>query len=171
MAVRNNKLDHYNNFDKHLQEWKTLPFDPNRWFDKSFSFFITKDGRVAVNFEHAWGDGVCVLRLFNEVWKETTERPVITPDTARHSSGETSFRKLEFQLTPEHERAITAAQSKFNATVESLDVQARQVTSMSKKYIKKKKLSPDAVMQLVFQVGFVFLIKITNILRKSHVKK
>ena len=28
---------------------------------------VCKDGKAAVNFEHAWGDGVAVLRFFNEV--------------------------------------------------------------------------------------------------------
>lgn len=42
---------------------------------------LTKDGRAAVNFEHSWGDGVAVLRYFNEVWKETTEKPFVHPDT------------------------------------------------------------------------------------------
>lgn len=34
-----------------------------------------------MNFEHSWGDGVAVLRYFNEVWKETTEKPFVHPDT------------------------------------------------------------------------------------------
>ena len=38
-----------------------------RWFDKSFQLVVCKDGKAAVNFEHAWGDGVAVLRFFNEV--------------------------------------------------------------------------------------------------------
>ena len=52
-----------------------------RWFDKCFSVILTKDGRAAVNFEHSWGDGVAVLRYFNEIWKETTENPFVHPDT------------------------------------------------------------------------------------------
>ena len=41
-----------------------------RWFDKSFSLIVDKDGRAAVNFEHSWGDGVAVLRFVNEVHKD-----------------------------------------------------------------------------------------------------
>lgn len=51
----------------------------NRWFDKSLSLIVHKDGTSAINFEHSWGDGVAVLRLFNEVYKETTESPIIHP--------------------------------------------------------------------------------------------
>lgn len=51
----------------------------NRWFDKSLSLIVAKDGTAAVNFEHSWGDGVAVLRFFNEVYKETTESSIIQP--------------------------------------------------------------------------------------------
>ena len=34
-----------------------------------------------MNFEHSWGDGVAVLRYFNEVWKETTTKPFVHPET------------------------------------------------------------------------------------------
>ena len=52
-----------------------------RWFDKSFSVIMGPTGKAAVNFEHAWGDGVAVLRYFNEVFKDTTEKPNVHPDT------------------------------------------------------------------------------------------
>lgn len=41
-----------------------------RWFDKSFSLVVDKAGRAGVNFEHAWGDGVAVLRFVNEIHKD-----------------------------------------------------------------------------------------------------
>ena len=34
----------------------------NRWLDKSFQLIVAANGKSAVNFEHAWGDGVAVLR-------------------------------------------------------------------------------------------------------------
>lgn len=40
----------------------------NRWFDKSFSLIISKDGKAGINFEHSWGDGVAVLRFMNEIF-------------------------------------------------------------------------------------------------------
>lgn len=42
-----------------------------RWFDKSFSIIVTKDGWAGVNFEHAWGDGVAVMRFFNDIHKDS----------------------------------------------------------------------------------------------------
>lgn len=34
---------------------------------------------AAINFEHSWGDGVAILRLFNEIYKDTTENPLCHP--------------------------------------------------------------------------------------------
>lgn len=44
-----------------------LFYSSKRWFDKSLQLILCKDGKAAVHFEHAWGDGVAVLRFFNEV--------------------------------------------------------------------------------------------------------
>lgn len=48
----------------------------HRWFDKSFNLIVTKNGLSAINFEHAWGDGVAVLRFFNELYNYTTTHPI-----------------------------------------------------------------------------------------------
>lgn len=52
-----------------------------RWFDKSVSLIVTKDGAAGVNFEHSWGDGVAVLRYFQDICKDTTASPLISPST------------------------------------------------------------------------------------------
>lgn len=57
----------------------------NRWYDKSLSLIVCKDGNAGLNFEHSWGDGVAVLRYFNEIYKETTTTPFCQPSDA-HSS-------------------------------------------------------------------------------------
>lgn len=52
-----------------------------RWFDKTFSLIVAGDGVAGVNFEHSWGDGVAVLRYFNDIYNETTTKPFVTPDS------------------------------------------------------------------------------------------
>ena len=51
----------------------------NRWFDKSFQVMVCKNGMMSVNFEHAWGDGVAVLRFFNETHKDMNENAAVSP--------------------------------------------------------------------------------------------
>lgn len=52
-----------------------------RWFDKSFSLIVSKDGVAGLNFEHSWGDGVAVLRYFQDIYKDSINNPQIHPDT------------------------------------------------------------------------------------------
>ena len=72
------------------------------------------------------------------------------------------MRKLDLKLNPEMEREIYAAKETFDKTVNGLDVAELQVHTFGKNYIKNKKLSPDAIMHLAFQVrkhNFVHLIR------------
>ena len=74
-----------------------------RWVDKSIQFIVCENASTAVSFEHAWGDGVAVLRLFNEVYDETTKRPrPLTPPTSPASLPE----KLSFNLSDGVKKAI-----------------------------------------------------------------
>ena len=49
----------------------------DRWLDKSFSLLVSANGRAALNFEHAWGDGVAVLRFFNETYAAAAALPTV----------------------------------------------------------------------------------------------
>ncbi|KAI9908704.1 hypothetical protein PsorP6_003118 [Peronosclerospora sorghi] len=49
----------------------------NHWFDKIFQLIIASNGEASVNFEHAWGDGVEVLRYLNEMYSDSIKYPVV----------------------------------------------------------------------------------------------
>ncbi|KAL1270007.1 hypothetical protein QQF64_032296 [Cirrhinus molitorella] len=128
----------------------------NRWYDKSFSIILAKDGQAAINFEHSWGDGVAVLRFQNEVFKDTTEKPLVRPGSQPASVDSSSVvRRLEFKLTEELKAGITKAKENFQAAVSKLTIDAMEFKKGGKEQLKKKKLSPDAIAQLAFQMGFL----------------
>lgn len=128
----------------------------NRWYDKSFSVIVTKDGNAAINFEHSWGDGVAVLRFQNEVFKDTTEKPVVHPGSAPASvDSAAAVQRLQFNLDAELESGIQKAKENFDAAVSKLTIDAIQFRKGGKEQLKKSKLSPDAVAQLAFQMGFL----------------
>ncbi|KAM6962684.1 carnitine O-palmitoyltransferase 2, mitochondrial [Aplochiton taeniatus] len=128
----------------------------NRWYDKSFSIILTKDGQAAINFEHSWGDGVAVLRVQNEIFKDTTERPLVNPSTSSPAlDSALSVRRLQFNLDSELENGIAKAKENFNAAVSKLTIDAMEFKKGGKEQLKKKKLSPDAIAQLAFQMGFL----------------
>ncbi|XP_076859978.1 carnitine O-palmitoyltransferase 2, mitochondrial [Brachyhypopomus gauderio] len=128
----------------------------NRWYDKSFSLILSKDGQAAINFEHSWGDGVAVLRFQNEVFKDTTERPLVGPTTPPAPIDSASaVQRLEFKLSPDLEHGIAKAKENFQAAVSKLTIHAMEFKRGGKEQLKKKKLSPDAIAQLAFQMGFL----------------
>eukprot|EP00960_Hanusia_phi_P027250 746718-Hanusia_phi.AAC.1 len=121
----------------------------NRWFDKSFQMIIQpkwpsrsscpvddlrSSGRAGINFEHSWGDGVAVLRYFNEVkthiemswvaysldlrqqiYDDSSKAPCPKPQT--HPKGP---RKLEFKISNEVQAIIDKAEKDFNNTRSSV---------------------------------------------------
>ncbi|XP_007944109.1 carnitine O-palmitoyltransferase 2, mitochondrial [Orycteropus afer afer] len=128
----------------------------NRWFDKSFNLIIAKDGTAALHFEHAWGDGVAVLRFFNEVFKDSTQNPAITPQShPAATDSSVAVKKLNFKLNDALKTGITTAKRKFEETMKTLTIDCRQFHRGGKEFLKKQKLSPDAVAQLAFQMAFL----------------
>lgn len=45
---------------------------------QSFQLIVCPNGKSAINFEHSWGDGVAVLRYFDEIYQESVATP--TPE-------------------------------------------------------------------------------------------
>ncbi|XP_070224135.1 carnitine O-palmitoyltransferase 2, mitochondrial isoform X2 [Bos mutus] len=128
----------------------------NRWFDKSFNLIIAKDGTAAIHFEHAWGDGVAVLRFFNEVFKDSTQAPAITPQSQPASTDSSvAVQKLNFKLSDALKTGISAAKEKFDATVKSLTIDYIRFQRGGREFLKKQKLSPDSMAQLAFQMAFL----------------
>ncbi|KAL4660088.1 carnitine O-palmitoyltransferase 2, mitochondrial [Arapaima gigas] len=128
----------------------------NRWFDKSFSIIVAKDGTASINFEHAWGDGVAVLRFQNEVFKDTTERPLLNPSTPTITlNSATAVQRLQFRLDGALQSGISKAKEHFNSAVSKLTMAAMEFKKGGKGMLKGKKLSPDAVAQLAFQMAFL----------------
>ncbi|XP_043555251.1 carnitine O-palmitoyltransferase 2, mitochondrial [Chiloscyllium plagiosum] len=128
----------------------------NRWYDKSFSIILTKDGHAAVNFEHSWGDGVAVLRLMNEIFKDTTETPAVSATTLPATvDSSQSVQKLEFKFDDFLKSGISNAKEKFDNTVSTLTFDALEFKKGGKVFLKKHNVSPDAVAQLSFQMAFL----------------
>ncbi|XP_074858992.1 carnitine O-palmitoyltransferase 2, mitochondrial isoform X2 [Carettochelys insculpta] len=127
----------------------------NRWYDKSFNLILAKDGNAAIHFEHSWGDGVAVLRFLNEVFKDSTQKPAVTPQSQPAAADSSSaVQKLDFKLNDALKAGITKARQNFDATMETLTVDVMHFKKGGKEFLKQKKVSPDAVAQLSFQMAF-----------------
>ncbi|KAL0268846.1 UNVERIFIED_CONTAM: hypothetical protein PYX00_010655 [Menopon gallinae] len=127
----------------------------NRWFDKSFSLLISKDGTAAVNFEHSWGDGVAVLRFFQDVYKDTNNNLFVHSNTNSSWKGEDNpVRELKFTLDEKITAEIEVAKEKFENTCKSLAINVAQTDKLGKPHCKTASISPDSIMQLAFQIAY-----------------
>lgn len=126
----------------------------NRWYDKSLSVIVGKDGTTGINFEHSWGDGVAVLRYFNEMYKETTSKPFVHPGSILVKGVEPTVKSLEFDIDERAESDVTTAIKAHQEIVNSIDMNFLKYEKINKAECKKYKVSPDAFMQLSFQIGY-----------------
>ena len=108
---------------------------------------VTKNGKGSIHFEHSWGDGVTVLRYFNEIYKDSI---------AKHHVGNASggrVEKLDPQLSTNLIHALEKAKSDFEDVKKSFAVDVMNFQGFGKNDLKKLKLSPDSLCQLAFQIA------------------
>ena len=127
---------------------------PSRWLDKSFSMIVDETGRTALNFEHSWGDGICVLRFMNEVYADSMKSTFQPQESHDLMTPMSPVTKLHFSLDANDISAIKTAKDKFQKTVDSLTIETMEYTRYGRDFIKSQDLGPDAIMQLSFQVGY-----------------
>ncbi|KAL7288765.1 hypothetical protein TKK_0016745 [Trichogramma kaykai] len=126
----------------------------NRWFDKSFSLIVSKDGHAGLNFEHSWGDGVAVLRYFQDIKKDISTNPSFDPDCERMLRTESAkVEKLDFKVDNKIKESVSQEIAKYDTWTKNLDVGFLIYEGFGKKECKGFGVSPDAVMQLVFQLA------------------
>ena len=94
----------------------------DRWFDKSFQLVVTANGKAALNFEHAWGDGVSVLRYCDEVHAAAADLPVVG-DAELSALRSTAVpaaeapEELSFEVPPEVADGIQRQRAAFDTTL------------------------------------------------------
>lgn len=127
----------------------------NRWYDKSFSVLVDQSGTVGVNFEHSWGDGVAVLRYFNEIYKEISNNPFLSPSSQKSVKvAESSVRFLEFDFDEKSKNFISESVDNHNSVINSIDMNFLKYFDINKGVCKKSRVSPDSLMQLSFQMAY-----------------
>lgn len=124
----------------------------NRWFDKSVSLIVLKDGYAGINCEHCGLDGSTVVCFVDELHAEETLQRIALAN--QHASTETTaFSALEFSLTDSVKGHIRRAQQDFQALVDNTATHYFCFEDFGTAQIKCLKISPDAFVQLAFQLA------------------
>ncbi|KAF8280743.1 putative carnitine O-palmitoyltransferase II [Trypanosoma cruzi] len=133
----------------------------NRWWDKSLSVIVTKDGFLGINFEHSWGDGVAVLRYTQDVFNHSIMR---SRKSMRHDAAPTEgVRQLKWCLTPKLEQEGAKAKRRIDADIRRMDCCSCLVNEIgsSDPVFRKGPIKVDPFLQLAMQLAWWRLYKST----------
>lgn len=123
----------------------------NRWFDKSFSMIFSANGLVGLNFEHAWGDGVAVMRFFDDILNDNFKHAFVSKESPAPDN--IQIQELQFNLDDGLKEAVNKAKNEHKAKLDSVQFKAFRREGLGKRDCKKAKVGPDALMQLAFQIS------------------
>jgi carnitine O-palmitoyltransferase 2 len=127
----------------------------NRWFDKSVSMIFSANGLVGINFEHSWGDGVAVMRFFDDILADNLKNAFVSADSSKHT--DVHITELCFSLDESVKEAVAKAKQEHQERLDSVEFKAFRREGFGKNDCKKAKVGPDAVMQAAFQIAHLHL--------------
>ena len=123
----------------------------NRWFDKSFQLIFQPNGHCSIHFEHSWGDGVALLRLFNALYERSNTESFEPKNT---QTADTNVQHITFDLSENVKQTIEKVRVEFNSRADKLKAQEVQVTRAGRDFFKKVDFSPDSCIQLAIQMAY-----------------
>ncbi|NXX44347.1 CPT1A palmitoyltransferase, partial [Tricholaema leucomelas] len=128
----------------------------DRWFDKTFTLVVFRNGRMGLNAEHSWADAPIVGHLWENVM--ATEYLELGYTEDGHCKGEINQNipvptKLQWEIPQECQEVIERSLSTATALADDVDFCSFLFDAFGKGQIKKSKTSPDAFVQLALQLA------------------
>ncbi|RNE99749.1 putative carnitine O-palmitoyltransferase II [Trypanosoma conorhini] len=139
----------------------SLVKNTNRWWDKSISVIVTKDGFLAINFEHSWGDGVAVLRSTQDIFNHSIMRS--SKSMRRDAAPTEGVKQLRWRLTHKLEQEGVKAKLRLDADIRRMDLSLCIVKEVgtSDPIFRTGPVKGDPFLQLVMQLAWWRLYKST----------
>lgn len=128
----------------------------NIWFDKSFNVLIFKNGKVGFNCEHSWADAPIMSQLYE--WISHCEVQSLGYTEDGRCCGEAEFslnppERLQWDLPEKCIEVIEIAKENNLALISDLDLHILIHNEFGKSVIKKCGVSPDAFLQMSYQLA------------------
>ncbi|XP_062948882.1 carnitine O-palmitoyltransferase 1, liver isoform isoform X1 [Cynocephalus volans] len=128
----------------------------DRWFDKSFTFIVFKNGKIGMNAEHAWADAPIIGHLWEYVMATDTFQLGYAEDG--HCKGDTNPNipyptRLQWDIPEECQEVIETSLNSANLLANDVDFHSFPFNAFGKGKIKKCRTSPDAFVQLALQLA------------------
>uniref|UniRef100_A0A6B2KZV3 Choline/carnitine acyltransferase domain-containing protein n=1 Tax=Arcella intermedia TaxID=1963864 RepID=A0A6B2KZV3_9EUKA len=137
----------------------------NRWFDKSIQLIVCKNGKAGINMEHTAFDGHTTLRFAEDMFNYSVRMRCDSPSSwSAFDQTETTnptpplVNKLNFTITQDIRSDIDKATVEFNKLASACNTSILHFVTYSKSFLVKYKLSPDAFIQMAFQLTYYRLM-------------
>lgn len=129
----------------------------NRWYDKSFNLIVMRNGKAGLNVEHSWADAPVISHAWE--WATTEDLGVLGYTEAGHTKGmiaanPTPPQRLRFELHEECLDEIAHSYSVAKELCDDVDLCVLMFQDYGKGFMKSCKVSPDAYIQLAFQLAY-----------------
>lgn len=130
----------------------------DRWFDKSFTFVVCKNGQIGFNAEHTWADAPIMAQIWEWVMVEDVSK--LGYDEDGNCVGRPRFtwncpKRLTWNIPQECISVMDTALVKAEQQIEDVDLYTMIHTAFGKGDIKKMRVSPDAFIQVAFQLAYI----------------
>ncbi|XP_029014143.1 carnitine O-palmitoyltransferase 1, liver isoform isoform X2 [Betta splendens] len=129
----------------------------DRWFDKSFSIVIFKNGKNGLNAEHSWADAPTVAHLWEYTLATDAFHLGYTEDG--HCKGEVDRslpqpQRLCWDIPSEVQTQVSSSLAVAQALADDVDCYVFPFRDFGKGQIKKLRVSPDAFIQIGLQLAY-----------------
>ncbi|KAG0142983.1 hypothetical protein CROQUDRAFT_49466 [Cronartium quercuum f. sp. fusiforme G11] len=138
----------------------------NRYYDK-LQLIVCANGIAGVNFEHSAVDGHTVLRFVGDVYTElilrfarsinSASRTLFKACSSKEEKVDYTPKKLEWVISSELKTAIRFAETRLSDLICQNEVAALEFEGYGKNFITTHNFSPDAFVQMAFQVCYFSL--------------
>lgn len=131
----------------------------SRWFDKH-NMVVDANGEILFNFEHAAGDGMTWNRWLTEAWYNMNNLIDDKYPYEKFKSNDVKFdvdkniSQLEWKFSNQSINHISQAKQNFSQVIENIDYSVLEYNEYGKAQAKQWKVSPDALAQMVMQLGY-----------------
>ncbi|MBB5158403.1 choline/carnitine O-acyltransferase [Saccharopolyspora phatthalungensis] len=118
----------------------------NRWFDKAVSLVVFGDGTAGINVEHCCLDGTTILNFVDTLLHHA-------PEAGHESRGLSAVDAIEFALDADLRADVQAAATSFAEHVDETATTTLWFEDFGANRIKQLGMSPDAFVQMAFQLA------------------
>uniref|UniRef100_A0A671QR42 carnitine O-palmitoyltransferase n=1 Tax=Sinocyclocheilus anshuiensis TaxID=1608454 RepID=A0A671QR42_9TELE len=129
----------------------------DRWFDKSLSVVVYKNGKNGLNAEHSWADAPIVAHLWEFTLATDAFHLGYTTDGNCRGEIEHSLpppQRLSWDIPLQVQTHVSESLAVAQALADDVDCHVFPFREFGKGRIKKLKMSPDSFVQLALQLAY-----------------